>query len=490
MSARQKPSPRRPIRKDQARIDRQRRAADVRRRQITAPPGPSAARPSNQRAVAIASAVAVAVVAVIVAIVIARGGDAAVSADPSLAAPLAADQDGDWAISEVPSAFRIVYRHDQYSASGATTTTEEHTVRRPFESVVVTKADAPPGGDVQQTVINNFGTFSQLLTNTTPAETGAPTTTTSETTAADATTSSAVTTTTVAAAPEPSIVAGLPRAAYGDVRLDASLADLIAEGRFEQRERRTLLGRDCQVYRTGQSIESGAATKPTARDYADACVDASGMLLEEVSIEGGKVVAHLTATEVDTSLQPTDDLFAIVGGPAPIDQGGTVVTTVPADDVPSPTYWVLGTAPAGFEHRGRYQVQQGEVDSSGGAVTNPDGTQSIVTGYADVYVSGTKTIVVRQGPTSVEQASAASAGESSRIGGLGIGQAAATPAGASLVAHPGNPGDWFVQIDATATVDEVLTLARAMHTVAGPPAPAEADGSPTASTTTATTGNP
>lgn len=487
MTARDKPSPRRPSRKDLARTERRRRAADVRRRRTAAPTVavlPDVAPPRRRRVAAIVGSVAalVAVAVAVVVVVVTRGGDdAKPTVAPTLTAPLAASQDDPWTLADPPSAYRIVYRRDQSGPSGTVTTTEEHTVRRPFESLLVSKAGAPPGGALQTTVIGDRGTVSQQQVEA-PAS-SVPGTDTSTTV------SSGDTSTTVAAPAEPVVYAGAPSIAYGDVRLDASLDGLVSSGFFRQQERRTLLGRDCQVFRTGRGlVSSGVAlasdppAKPTELDYADACIDASGLVLEQVVVEIGKVVSHVTATEVDTTVQPTDELFRITGVPAPTDQGGVVVTEVDGGDAPVPTYWVVGSTPAGFQLQGRYRMEQSHYDSSGAVVNNADGSPEIVATYADVYVQGTEAIVVRQGPTSIEPSTVGPDASTVRVGGLGTAQAAAALDGASLVAHPGNPGDWFVVIEATKTVDEIVQIARSMHTVEGTSAPV------TAPTTAPTTG--
>ena len=89
-----------------------------------------------------------------------------------------------------------------------------------------------------------------------------------------------------------------PVGALYDWRLDASLEDLVGSGEFQLQERRNVIGRDCQVYRTGSAIESFTITAATADTYADVCIDASGLVLEEVVYQSGIPARHLVATNV------------------------------------------------------------------------------------------------------------------------------------------------------------------------------------------------
>src|SRR5690606_38116286 len=143
------------------------------------------------------------------------------------------------------------------------------TVRRPFDSRITSLEGEPPGGASQWTAIGTLGLY-QYVTG--------------------------------AAAPEAN--AGPPAAAIGDPRLDASLDDLIADGAFVQRERRELLGRECQVYRTGLRLESGSVAAPTESDYTDVCIDAAGLMLEEVYVAAGSVQQHRTAVTADSLYEP------------------------------------------------------------------------------------------------------------------------------------------------------------------------------------------
>ena len=89
-----------------------------------------------------------------------------------------------------------------------------------------------------------------------------------------------------------------PVPALYDWRFDASLDDLVASGDFQLHERRRVAESDCQVYRTGSAVESLDVTAATDTDYADVCIDASGLVLEEVVYQSGLPARHLLATTV------------------------------------------------------------------------------------------------------------------------------------------------------------------------------------------------
>jgi hypothetical protein len=147
-------------------------------------------------------------------------------------------------------------------------------------------------------------------------------------------------TTTVTAAPA---AAGL----Y-DWRFDATLDDLVASGKYTMEERREVAGRECQVYRTGSAAEDRAITDATATDYAQLCIDASGLVLEELLYVSGRPAQHVKATAV--SEDPVDDI-AVEGEPA---DTTTSFTDIGTEAEPVDGYWTLSTVPDGYELVGRY----------------------------------------------------------------------------------------------------------------------------------------
>jgi hypothetical protein len=355
------------------------------------------------------------------------------TANVTLTSPVVTNPTGQFAISTVPTAYNVVYRFDSYGSSGTNTTTEEFTVQRPFNGKVVAKSGAPPGTDRQWQATSNFGLYeSTTAQNSSQVQ---------------------------HAAPQP---------ALGDFRLDATLSDLVSTGTFAARERRTVLGRECQVYRTGQPLESFSTQPASATDYTDVCIDSSGLMLEEVSVQAGKLAERVIATSVDDHSTPADGTFTISGTPATIANGGSEFTAIDANAAPAPGYWVLGTIPDGYQHQGRYLLR---VQANSPASSAPTTTTTTVAGAApvtadgwvDVYVNGDKTIIIQQGPTAAEPQNAPTTGASVQIGSLGSAQATTELTANLLIAHPATPGAWFVSVTGTVPMATLQQIAGTMH---------------------------
>jgi len=296
------------------------------------------------------------------------------------------------------------------------TATEAFKVRRPFATHIENLDGSPPGGDVQQTIISDFGRYA-----------------------------------TTAAGDDQQVETILPGAGIGDWRLDAILDDVVEDGTFELRERRELLGRECQVYRTGSPLENYELTKPTASTYTDLCVDASGLLLEQVAVQDGALLEHLTATAVDVAPALTDADFAITGTPPGLADGGYELT--PIDGVPTDqSYWSMSQPPTGYALQGRYLWQQNATDSSSqGTSTDPStgAATTVVPSYVDVYTNGSDVLVVVQGPTSVEPSSNTDPTIDATAPTLGEATLQSKLTGTQLLAHPAQTPDWFVQVTGT-----------------------------------------
>jgi hypothetical protein len=358
----------------------------------------------------------------------------------SLTSELAAGSSGDFAISTTPAAYHLVYKVDNFGSSatstssassdgGTTTTTQEYTIRRPFDAHLVSKAGAPPGTDEQWSLIWNLGKYGQ---------------------------------TTSGGSPEVGQVA--PQAALGDIRLDATLTDLVADAKFVAKERRIVLGRECQVYRTGQAVETLSVAAPTNTDYAEACIDSDGLLLEEVVVSSGKLAERLIATSVDDQTAPADSVFTITGDPTPLAQGGSQLSPIDATTKPADGYWGLATPPTGYTLQGRYVLQtpadQSASDTSASTTTtSTTAPPAPVPSYVDVYVNGPDTIIVRQGPTAGEPQSDATQGTSVDLGALGSAPLGATLTGSHIVAHPAAPAAWYVELQGTVGRDTLKQVA-------------------------------
>ncbi len=422
-----RPSSRSARRQTVSRNDR-RRAAIEQRREAVRRQARREARRRRNRFVAIPLAVALVLLAGggVYALVARDGGG---TTQYSLTSELAAGELGQFSISTAPAAYHVVYKVDS-SGSGddqPETTTQEYIVRRPFEGHLAAKSGAPPGTDEQWSLVWNLGKYSQTTSGGTP---------------------------------EVGQVA--PQAALGDIRLDATLQDLIADGKFVAKERRIVLGRECQVYRTGEALETLSMSAPTDTDYAEACIDSDGLLLEEVVVSSGKLAERLIATSVDDQTVPTDDTFVITGDPTPLDQGGSQLSPIDATTKPVDAYWGFATPPAGYTLQGRYLLQTPADQSTSDTSTSTTSTTAPaapIPSYVDVYVNGPNTIIVRQGPTAGEPQSDASQGTSVDLGALGSAPLSATLTGSRVTAHPADPASWYVELQGTVSRDTLKQAA-------------------------------
>lgn len=179
---------------------------------------------------------------------------------------------------DAPLAYRITYD----VVENGLPRTEEWTVRRPYESLVLSRRD------------------DELLSGTS--------------------TSRAVLQTYLAdrdgwlpVQPE------LHRAAF-DQHPAGAVAAMEVLGLVERRGEEDHLGRTCTVYRTGQPPSAGTPTAPTDEEFTDVCVDGAGLVLHERWEIGGSVVIERTAAALE--LEPDVDPAAFTPGPPVEDADG------------------------------------------------------------------------------------------------------------------------------------------------------------------------
>jgi hypothetical protein len=351
----------------------------------------------------------------------------------TLTAPLAPATDPPVTISNVPTSYQLVYRVQSFGDSPATNT-EVITVKRPFDSKLEQKTGEPPGNDVQQSLVWTLGKYAQTSSGGSPSVDGSA-----------------------------------PQAALGDMRFDATLQNLVADGSFATREKRTVLGRECQVYRTGQALETFTVSAATKLDYTDACIDASGLLLEEVSVSSGKLAERLIATAVDDTTAQPDATFAVTGDPTSLAAGGTSLTPADPANPPVAGYWHMDAPPAGYQFQGRYLLQ---TPSDSSASSDPTATTTTTTApsppvssYVDVYVNGPNTITVRQGPAAGEPTpdTTGDTGTTVDLGPLGSANLTTSLSGSRLVAHPSAPTGWYVEVMGTVPRSTLQDVAKSLH---------------------------
>lgn len=195
----------------------------------------------------------------------------------------------------------------------------------------------------------------------------------------------------------PVTIARVPALAPSAIRLGPVLPAAEAAGVLEQRGQREVAGRRCQVVRTEGLLEAGPL-RPLDDDgsHVDTCVDAEGLVLEEISTDGGEVVLARTAVLV-VPAEADDALFETGPVSAPPDRGGGATTPADPTTAPAGPVWDLPApaVPEGFQPIGRFSVvpAQPERFAEGGD------RDSVIAGIADVWASEVDVLVVYQGRT-------------------------------------------------------------------------------------------
>jgi hypothetical protein len=265
-------------------------------------------------------------------------------------------------IGDEPVAYHITYRVEDRSDDERRVTTDRVWVRRPFESRLETWR-----GDEQLAV--EIAAFGRLATGTVDQDR------------------------LVTAVPP-----GLPAS---DSRVEPVLEAAVDAGVVERRERREVLRRPCQVYRSGAFFTGGALQPPTAAEHADSCVDAAGIVLEEVLFLKGNVRHRRVAVDLDLTPRLDDELFATGEPTAEVRDGGGSVQEADPGSRPQGEYWeppnlhLADLDFAGFE--GRFSVIPPQAQN----FDDPSRRDRIVAGTSDVWthVNLIDFVVVDQGGT-------------------------------------------------------------------------------------------
>ena len=394
----------------------ERRQAAVHRRRQEAAQRTAAARKSarrRRRLKALAGLVAVALVATGVVFLLRDDGDGGDSPSAELRAEKVSGATGALAPSAPPTSYRAVYRAETYQGTELTVSTEVVAVKRPFDGRVTILEGEPPGGASRFEGRSTFGVY------------------------ANYTDGSAV-----------QAAADAPTVALGDLRLAASLDELVRQGLFVLADRRRAkLGaetRPCQTYRTGSPLQSLKITAPTETDYVDVCLDSTGLIMEELVVAGGTPTQRLIATSLEPEPDLDPALFKIDAEKVGPDQGGAIVTEVDRATAPTPGYWTPATTPAGFTHQGRYRVEGKN------------------TSWVDVYVRGIDLVTIRQGaPAAEPDTSDIGPGTDVDLGSLGAGKMLLRTVGPTVVGHPGSEA--FVHVAGTVSPADVQALTSALQ---------------------------
>jgi hypothetical protein len=360
--------------------------------------------------------IGLAVAAVVVGVVwAARDGS---PADVTLRSELVGRDAPPIAVTDAVETYRVVYRIDSYQNGDATTTTQEVIVRRPFDGRITFRADAPPGGDVD-TDYRSSQTLFAIATGGAPHD----------------------------------IRFSRPAPAIGDVRLGAVIEELVDAELFQVRERRRALGRECTVYRTGEILQTLSLAAPTDSNWADVCIGADGVLLEEVAVVGGELALRVLAVELEVGVAVPDEQIAVPGRPDPLAAGTTQLAELPLDAAPFAGYWRFPTPPPGFVHRGRYLVREPSVPG--------DATAPTAEIHVDVYVRGPDALIVQQGPSGSEPLLDEAAARTVELGALARGTVAPGLAGSIVLANPDD--DRFVYVLGTMASSELEEMVKELQ---------------------------
>ena len=332
----------------------------------------------------------------------------------------------------VASGYHILYR---VTAPGQAPSSEQLWVRRPFESVDETLAGGSGQGSPYLTTVTRLGR--EVL----HANGGQPTVLS------------------VPVAPPPV-----------DVRLDGIVSDGVRHGRLALEGRAVVAGRRCVVVRSARSLRSGPLQPLGAGgSYVDTCVDADGLVLDERTVRGGRLVSDRRAVvvEIGADVASGGD-FGLTGSVTPEDQGGGAINALTPDSLPPGRSWILAAPPAGFVHAGRYAVEppQPQAFTGGAGVStggNPAG--SLVVAIDDVFVRGPDVIVIEEGETlNGARFTPPAGGEPVDLGVLGRGQLLLSAVGTTINAEPSNRTR-FVRITGTVGSEELLAVARSLTPV-------------------------
>jgi hypothetical protein len=258
-------------------------------------------------------------------------------------------------IVRTPASWHVEYRLEE----GGKVSTDKVWVRRPFDSVLETWDGAPPGTALQ---VSQVATLARRSSGQVTLE----------------------------------VPPGVPAS---DVRLQPVLDDALAHGVLVPLGRKTVAGRACQVYRSGQLLSAPVLRKPTAADHGESCVDEAGLVLEEVLTADGKRLSRRVAVSVeeDPAAGVGDDRFPVRERTVDVRQGGGRVRRLVPDSRPPGEFFSLDAPPDGFTHEGRYSVVPPQPENF--SDDDPSGAGKRRAGVVDVWVRGVDVLVVDQGGT-------------------------------------------------------------------------------------------
>ncbi len=332
--------------------------------------------------------------------------------------------------------YRIVYKVDDWAGGDRVETSDEITVRRPYEGATVVRRRGSKTLVSERT--SGFGQISI----------GSP--------------SSARV-----------LIEGPPALAVGDLRLDAVLDEAVATGVAARREVREVLGRRCRVYRTYEPVAGGTfSPQPfTALEYADSCIDASGLLLEEVWVTDGRVLRHRLASDLDLSPKIGTDDFAPFGKLLKPDEGGGSIREVdPSSRVATEGFFEPAGVGEGFERRGRYAVvpaQRKELTAEDQAERPLEKAgKGRIGAVSDIWERGADVVIIEQGASNDGSSvfKIEDGAPTITVDGVGRGQVI-IDGRLSEIRFPIGPSGRYVRVMGTVGVSALETIAHSLHDV-------------------------
>jgi hypothetical protein len=325
---------------------------------------------------------------------------------------------------KAPQTYEITYGIERYDQDRIQESVETITVRRPFDSRIVTKIDGKEVG-------RRVSRYGALVLNTGQG---------------------------------PRSLAAPPAPASGDLHLATSLPEAVERGWAELREQRRVAGQTCQVYRVGSTIAAGELV-PNGRkkgEWADVCVDRKGLLLEEVWTKDDHALQRRVATKRRLDLRVTDADFEFKGETAlTIDEGNGFIKDVDPQSAWEGTVYRIPEAPEGFTYRGRVVVQPPKLSP----FRNPldDGPRTEQVSLVDSWSRGPDLLVFSQTIAAAITAIPNDA-KTARPLDLGpFGDAATVLDLRSNEVRIELPEDRFIRIAGSLRTEELIEIARSMR---------------------------
>lgn len=312
------------------------------------------------------------------------------------------------ALGDLPASYRITYRVQD----GDRTTMEVLSVERPFDSRLETFDGEDVRGRPDMVEINTLGRSAREGGRSGRLAVAVP-----------------------------------PGLAPADVRVEHALGSDV----LERGERKTIVDRECQVFRTGQSLR---LVELVAGDDVEVCIDAAGLVLEER--DGDR---RRTAIEVELDVEASFDVGTRT---VPVLDGGGAVQPLSDDSRPPGTFWELGDD-LPLPHAGRYAVVPPQPD----AFTDATLRGRRIATTTDVLTDGFDLVVIDRGGTleGIDVIGEDDEGQTVDVGDLGEGTLRRTSFGAEITVAL--DAGQFIRVSGTLPTDELVAVARGLHEVDG-----------------------